>query len=91
MLKHVLGKMCVTEAKRANPGSGYPGLLRRGRNGRWKDTAPGRVVGWGGSPENVERREGQAPVEAPSTFYPSLGRAGQAKREYGGLPWWSSD
>ena len=53
-----------------------------GRGGLRQDTAPGRVVGWGGAPENVERREGLASVEAPSTFYPSLGRAGQAKREY---------
>lgn len=57
-----------------------------GRAGLRQDKAPGRVVGWGGSPENAERREGQAPVEAPSTFYTSLGRAGQAKREYRGLP-----
>lgn len=28
-----------------------------GRAGLQQDKAPGRVVGWGGSPENVERRE----------------------------------
>ena len=90
-VKCVLGKTCVTEAKRANPGSGCPGLLRRGRNGRWKGwTSAGQGSRQGGGlgrfPRECGKKGGQAPVEAPSTFYTSLGRAGQAKREYRGLP-----
>lgn len=43
-MKYTLGKMCVTEAERANPGSGDLGLLRRGRTGRWKDQTSAGVA-----------------------------------------------